>query len=256
MLLAIDQGNSDVVFGLHNGTKWIANWRTPTAEKKAVVYEGLMRQWLLDENTKPSDIDKVVISSVVPEFKKELVIFADQLFGSRTLILSAEVYDTLKLELNSPHEIGSDLVANAVAAGYHFPKQHCIVVDFGTALTFTSVIDKQLLGVTISPGLKTAMKSLFHNTAQLPEVPLEVPQSVLGKDTIHAIQAGVLTGYIGLVKHLLEQTSKELGSNVKVIATGGLNSILKPLHQHFDLIDEHLTLEGLRIINEQYLKLE
>ena len=154
------------------------------------------------------------------------------------------------MRTQNPYEIGTDLLANAVAAK-ELHGGDTIVVDFGTALTFT-VVDKDglILGVNIAPGLKTAIKALVGQTAQLPEVPLELPESVLGKNTIHAIQNGVLWGYISMVEGMLDRIQKELGREVKVVATGGLSSILTPLHDRFDKVDRHLTLEGLRIIHQ------
>jgi len=248
MLLAIDQGNSDVVFGLHDGAEWIVEWRTPTSDKNASYYEAIMRQWMLDANLKSSDIEGIVLSSVVPQNKDILAEFVANLFRSPTVILGPEAFEKLSLKLHRPHEIGSDLVANAMAAIDLFPDQPAMVVDFGTALTVTSVNNNEILGVSIAPGLGTAVKALFKHTAQLPEVPLELPDSVLGQNTIHAIQSGVLHGYIGLVRNLILETKKEIGDNAKVVATGGLSSILKPLHDDFDLVDRKLTLNGLRVI--------
>jgi type III pantothenate kinase len=122
-------------------------------------------------------------------------------------------------------------------------------VDFGTALTFTLVDQAgKMQGVSIAPGLKTAVKSLFSQTAQLPEVPLEMPVSALGFDTVSAIQSGILWGYVGMVKEMIARVKAERNVEVKVIATGGLSSILTPLEQYFDEVNKLITLEGLRII--------
>jgi len=125
-----------------------------------------------------------------------------------------------------------------------------VVVDFGTALTFTTCTAKgEILGVAITPGLKTAIRALFQKTAQLPEVPLKLPASVVGKNTTHAIQSGVLEGYIGLVRHMIARIREEVGAHVKVVGTGGLSSVLHPLEGDFDYVNPHLTLDGLRIID-------
>ena len=124
-------------------------------------------------------------------------------------------------------------------------------MDFGTALTFTAVGQSgEIMGVNIVPGLQTAIKALFMNTSKLPEVELKLPESALGKNTIHAIQAGVLYGYTGLVKGMLEAIRKETGLSFTVVATGGLSSILTSLEGEFDEVDRNLTLEGLRLIAE------
>ena len=165
------------------------------------------------------------------------------------ILLGIIIYPCQSQEINKI-EIGADLVANAVAA-YHYFKQKCVVVDFGTALTFTSILDDgQLAGVAIAPGLKTAISALFSKTAQLPEVPLELPQTPVGKNTIHAIQSGILNGYVGLVKHMLMAIRTEVGEHYIAVATGGLSSILHPLRKEFVDIDVELTMNGLKIIGE------
>jgi len=151
----------------------------------------------------------------------------------------------------NPYEIGSDLVSNALAA-YSYFKSSCVAVDFGTALTFTTVAsDGEILGVSIAPGLKTAIKSLSQNTAKLFDVPLEMPSAPLGRGTVQAIQAGVLIGYEGMVKHMLEKIREELNQPaLNSVATGGLSSIIPSLHDVFTKVDPFLTLEGLRIAGE------
>ncbi len=144
--------------------------------------------------------------------------------------------------------MGTDLMCNVMSAYAKF-KEACLIIDFGTALTFTVVSEGgAVLGVSIAPGLKTAIKALSGNTSKLPEVPLVLPESAIGKDTVHAIQAGILYGYTGLVEGMIQRIKAELSEELKVIATGGLSSILQPLASSFDLVDENLTVEGIRLI--------
>ncbi|MHA7099240.1 type III pantothenate kinase [Roseivirga pacifica] len=251
MLLAIDAGNTNVVFGIHNGEKWIHEWRMNTLPvKRASEYEMFLRLNFLENNLHFDDISRVVISSVVPQLNSVLEEFAAASIKDEPVFLGPKWYDKLPVRTQNPYEIGTDLLANAVAAK-ELHGGDTIVVDFGTALTFT-VVDKDglILGVNIAPGLKTAIKALVGQTAQLPEVPLELPESVLGKNTIHAIQNGVLWGYISMVEGMLDRIQQELGREMKVVATGGLSSILTPLHKRFDKVDRHLTLDGLRIIHQ------
>jgi len=160
------------------------------------------------------------------------------------------VYPLLPIEVLRPHEIGADLVANALAAYTRYGRT-CTVVDFGTALTFTTVSgDGKILGVAIAPGLKTAIRSLFANTAQLPEVPIEVPDSALGTSTTHAIQAGVVLGYEGLVRSLVGRIQDELNGDCMAVATGGLSGSIPALRDVFTDIVPSLTLEGVRLIGE------
>lgn len=168
------------------------------------------------------------------------------------MVMGPDLFRELPLGIIHPEEIGADLVANATA-GFARMGGPVVIVDFGTALTFT-VVNAQghIQGVTIAPGLKTAMHALFHKTAQLPTVPLHLPESAIGQSTPHALQAGIMLGYVGLVKELLSRMDAELGGNTKHIATGGLALVLTPLHDRFDEIDQMLTLDGLRLIRETF----
>jgi type III pantothenate kinase len=247
MFLAIDIGNTDIVFGLHAGENWLRQFRIPTHySTRQADYEARLRIFFLESDLKVSDVSAIGISSVVPGETALIRTMAAGLFGIEPFLVGPEIYPQLGMEIASPREIGTDLVANAIYAWYTY-RQNCIVVDFGTALTFTVVSDAKILGVNIVPGIKTALRSLFSNTAQLPEVPLELPESAIGKNTVHAIQAGILWGYVGLVKEQLVQIQREAGP-CKVLATGGLSSVLRPLHELFEEVDINLTLNGIRII--------
>ncbi|GAB4396766.1 MAG: type III pantothenate kinase [Microscillaceae bacterium] len=253
MLLAVDIGNSNIVLGLAQSQTWEAVWRiTTSVQRGASAYAREINMFFLESNQKAENIQKVVLSSVVPGLTDTMMQVLHELFGLPVLRVGPDIYSRMPMAIERPHEIGSDLVANAVAAYDKF-KDYSIVVDFGTALTFTTVSDSgQILGVAIAPGLKTAMYALFKNTAQLPEVPLELPPSAIGKNTTQALQAGVLLGYVGLVESLLARIQKELAQPCKVVATGGLSAILGPVAHLFDEIDPHLTLNGLRLIAEHY----
>ncbi len=253
MLLAIDIGNSNVVLGGYLNSQWKKVWRMPTIreEESQVFYERRIQELLLEEALLFQSVRKVVISSVVPELSGVFERLSGRLFGTEPVMVRPELFPQLEVRTGRPGEIGTDLFANAVAARhlYHFD---AIVVDFGTALTFTTVSASEgaILGVSIAPGLQTAINALFTHTAQLPEVPLVLPDKVLGKNTTHAIQSGVMLGYIGLVRHMLREIRKEAGPDFRAIGTGGLASVLTPLAADFHLIDPNLTLNGLRIIGE------
>lgn len=249
MLLAIDVGNSDVVFGLHDQQGWAHTWRIPsTRALKASDY--FRRSLELVPSLASLSLEGVVLSSVVPDLTPTFQAFSEEQLGLQPLQLGPDLYVHMEMGIDHPEEIGSDLVANAVAA-WDICHQACIVVDFGTALSFTVVVPpRSILGVTIAPGLKTAVRALFLNAAQLDEVPLELPPTAIGKTTPHAIQAGVLLGYVGLVNSLLDQMEVEIGMPCQVIATGGLAQVLRPLKQRFDHIIPTLTLDGLRLIFE------
>ena len=251
MLLAIDAGNTNIVFGVHKDGEWIHEWRFNTLPvKDKVEYEMFLRLNFLEANLKLEDVDGIVISSVVPQLNDILSDFSRPLINKEPLFIGPKIYDKLPVRTKRPYQIGTDLVSNAVA-GYSLYREDIIIIDFGTALTFTIVGEDGLIqGVNIAPGLRTAIKALVGNTAQLPEVPLELPESVLGADTIHAIQSGVLWGYVSMVEGMLDKIHAELGKKTKVVATGGLSSVLHPLHKRFDEVKRHLTLDGLRLIHE------
>lgn len=251
MQLIVDVGNSDAVFGLYDQTDWREIWRTPARpDESAGSYEARLRLWLLEADVPLSAIRSTVLSSVVPDLTPTIRTMLTELFGFGPVVVGPGVYPLLPLEILRPHEIGADLVANALAAHTRY-QRNCVVVDFGTALTFTTVSGGgRILGVAIAPGLKTAIRSLFANTAQLPEVPLDVPASALGLNTTHAIQAGVLLGYEGLIRSLVGRIRTELNGDCMAVATGGLSGQLPALHDLFSAIDRSLTLEGVRLIGK------
>lgn len=251
MQIIVDIGNTDAVFGLYNQTDWQYIWRTPARhDESAGSYEARLRLWMLEANISLSSIQTTVLSSVVPNLTPVMRIMLTELFGFDPIVVGPGVYPLLPLDILRPHEIGADLVANAMAA-YTRYQRNCVVVDFGTALTFTTVSqDGKILGVAIAPGLKTAIRSLFANTAQLPEVPIEVPASALGTSTTHAIQAGIVLGYEGLVRSLLDRIRTELNGDCLAVATGGLSNRIPSLRNDFVDIVPSLTLDGVRLIGD------
>lgn len=251
MLLAIDIGNTDIVFGLHDGQTWLPTLRVHTHYSTRLEdYDAEVRRLFNENGLDLGSVDRVVLSSVVPGETFLVRSLVKGLFDVSPLLVGPEIYPKLGLDITNPREIGTDLVANATYAFHTYRPSNCVVVDFGTALTFTVVSGSgKIIGVSIAPGLKTAVKALSINTAQLPEVPLEMPASAIGKNTVHAIQAGIWWGYVGLVKEMIAQIQAELGP-CKVLATGGLSAVLTPLHSLFNEVDPLLTLNGLRRISE------
>jgi len=252
MLLAVDIGNTDITLGLYKDAKWAYIWRISSASHHPELYYGIkLRDFFFEATLDTEKVGTIVISSVVPDLTNTIVSVVRTLFQKKPIVLGPEVYNGLPIKVLNPYEIGSDLVSNALAAYQKFNSQ-CVVVDFGTALTFTTIAgDGEIVGVAIAPGLKTAIRSLSQNTAKLFDVPLEMPATALGKNTVHAIQAGILLGYEGLVRSMLERIKNEMKSNaLPSVATGGLSSIIEPLKNVFTAIDPHLTLDGLRIVGE------
>lgn len=249
MLLAIDIGNTNIVFGIKAAKGWENIWRIQTdAAKTADEYEVIFRSLFTSGKVCKGEISKVVLSSVVPSLIDDFEQLIQRFLGIEVLIIRPEIYEKLPIKILNPYQIGADLVANAMGA---FVKHRtpCMVIDFGTALTFTTLSDDgEILGVVIAPGLRTSLKALAGNTAQLPHVQLVEPPSVLGKNTVHAIQAGVVFGFNGLVDRIIEKTEEELQKKLTIIATGGLSSVFARQSSKIDFVEENLTLDGLAAI--------
>ena len=253
MLMVVDIGNTNIVVGLYHDDELVKDWRLYTDPRRTDdEYSSILRSLFRDSGIAPGTIDKTIISSVVPTLNETFVMMIEKMIGKTPLVLGPALYDRLPVRVpeSAIHEIGTDIVCDAVAA-YTRYRSSCIVLDFGTALTFTAIdFDGQIRGVAIAPGLGTAVKALFRDTAQLPSVPLEVPPSSLGTNTIHSIQAGVVLGYQGLVESLIARMRRDLGNDAPAIATGGLSHVLEPVTQVFDAVDPMLTLRGLKLIAE------
>ena len=257
MILVVDIGNSNAVIGLRNETDWQGIWRLKTqSDKQAkVFYTEKLGDIFLENDVSTAQIEGAILSTVVPSLRSLFDELLSQTFHLDVLHVLPDLYQKLNFEVPRPHQIGSDLVANAYAGLKKYGGK-VSVVDFGTALTFTTVDDHgKILGVSIAPGIKTAIKALVDNTAQLPDIPLELPESVLGNNTIHAMQAGILWGYVGMVKEMSKKIRSELSEDYRMIATGGLSFIMKELEEVFDHFDKNLTMDGLHLMWEENRKL-
>ncbi len=256
MLLAIDIGNTNIVFGVNNNGEWLNHWRIQTDPlKMADEYRVIFSSLLSDGEISTADINQIIISSVVPSLVYPFTeMLAKLLPGGSIISVGPDIYHKLPVKILNPYQIGSDLVSNAVAAFKKFGTLTTII-DFGTALTFTTIgKNAEIRGVAIAPGLQTAVSALAGKTAQLPQIHLTPPPSVLGENTIHAIQSGVIFGFSGLVDSIIERTQNELGEKLTVVATGGLSSIIAPLTKNIKIIEPMLTLDGLYMINTDVTK--
>ncbi len=247
MTLTIDIGNTNIVFGINDQNEWLKIWRIQTdVAKTADEYEVIFRSLFNSCTICKDKITKTVLSSVVPSLIRPFKEMLLHLLGHAPLLVEPSLYDKLPVEILSRDEIGTDIVADATAAFIRYGGP-CMVIDFGTALTFTTINKSgKILGVAITPGLLTALKSLTGNTAQLRDVQLVAPPSVLGDNTIHAIQSGIVLGFAGLVDSMVARTESELSEKLTVIATGGLSSVLQNISSRIQIIDENLTLDGLK----------
>ncbi|MBP7095730.1 MAG: type III pantothenate kinase [Spirochaetia bacterium] len=256
MLLCIDAGNTNIVVGIYQDVpeagatpRTLGEFRLRTVPSKTEdEYATQFKAMLADSGVECAAVRTVVVSSVVPPLTKALLAMGERLFGVEPLLVGPGLYPKLPVKVVAADEIGTDLVADAVAARARAPGAS-IVVDFGTALTFTAIsADGLIEGVAIAPGLGTAINALTNSTAQLPSVPLVAPPSALGRNTVQAIQSGVVFGYAGLVESVVRRMKSELGGSATVIATGGLHRVVAPLVGIFDAVEPTLTLDGLALI--------
>ena len=249
MLCCIDIGNTNIVIGITKNEEWIAKWRVQTVkEKMPDEYAVLFKTLLGEKGISISDIRKVIISAVVPQLKTTFNEMFIRYSKNKPIFLGPGIKSGIKIRTDNPKEVGADLVADAVAA-YNRYHSACIVVDFGTATTFSAIsAEAELLGVAIAPGLEVSANALSLKAAQLPMIDFISPERCIGTNTIDSLRAGVIYGYVGLVEGLIERIKREIGDEVSVIATGGFSKIISPLTNCIDDIDMELTLEGLRII--------
>jgi type III pantothenate kinase len=253
MILTIDVGNTNIAAGIWADGTWIDHWRLKTdpettADEYLVFFGSLLR----GAGHRPEEFTRIVVSSVVPALTPAIVRVAERLGARPPLIVSHELTTGLNPDSEVPRELGNDLLANAVAVWHRYGRA-AIAVDFGTALTFTAVShDARVLGVSIAPGLRSAVAALSSNTAQLPGVDLAPPPNALARTTVHSIQAGVVFGYVGLVKEVSGRMAAEMGGDTAplIVATGGLAETFAPVAGTFDAVDQWLTLDGLRILAE------
>ena len=259
MLLAIDVGNTNVVLGHFENRRMIANWRLTTdTRRSADEYGTLVDSMFRHEGLDPADVDDIIISSVVPPLIFTLEHMSYKYFDITPLIVETGVKTGLKIKCDDPRQIGSDRIVNSVAAHEKY-EGNIIVVDYGTATTFCVVTaDGEFLGGAIAPGIKTSAAALSSQTAKLPNVDLEKPARMICKNTTECMQAGLIYGHMGLSEFMIAGMKKELAeytgtdeSQIKVIATGGLSTLVQSGTVCLDVIDKRLTLDGLVIIYEK-----
>jgi type III pantothenate kinase len=251
MLFAVDIGNSTIVLAINDGNKWKEIWKIHTDTKKTSdEYYLDLKEMSSSLGIGSLDIDKAIISSVVPALTLVFGKVCFKLFGIKALIVDSKTVCGLDRS-TIPEELGSDILCDLVAAHGLYPDCNATVLDFGTALTVSTVSpDGKVLGVAIAPGLITSVNALAGNTAQLPFIELKQPETVLGRNSIQSIRAGILFGFAGLVESLIKRTETEISAPVKVIATGGLCMTISPMISRLDHVDKNHTLNGLKIISD------
>jgi type III pantothenate kinase len=251
MLLAIDIGNTNITFGLYEGETLGPRWRIRTIhEKMPDEYGILLDQLFRHRGHHPTQVTGVAIASVVPPLTPVFEQVCRDYLDQMPLVVDAGVRTGVRVRYDNPREVGADRVVDAAAVRALYSVPAC-VVDFGTATTFDAVsAEGDYLGGAIAPGIGIAAQALFERTAKLPRVELTRPPSVIGRNTPHSIQSGLLFGYVGLVEGMVARFKEELGLGTQVIATGGLGEIIARETDVIDVVDPWLTLHGLRIVYE------
>ncbi len=249
MLLTIDIGNTNVTIGLYSGEKLESSWRLRTIhEKMPDEYGVLLDQLFRHRGYQPDQVTGVALASVVPPLTPVFVQACEDYLGQSPLVVDAGVRTGVRIRYDNPREVGADRVVDAAAVRALYGTPAC-VVDFGTATTFDAIsAEGDYLGGAIAPGITIAAQALFERTAKLPRVELTRPPSVIGRNTPHSMQAGLLFGYVGLVEGMVARFREELGPAMKVVATGGLASLIAAETDVVDVVDPWLTLAGLRLI--------
>jgi type III pantothenate kinase len=255
MLLVVDVGNTQTHFGVYrNGEDVIAeHWRFATVRESTSDELGARLSNLLElRGLGLGDIDRSIVSSTVPQLSQEWAKMARRYLDHWMLNVGPEIRTGMPIRIDNPREVGADRLVNAIAAFARFARG-CIVVDFGTAITYDAVSDQgEYLGGIITPGAEISLDALYERAAKLPKVELLEPRALIGKSTVEAIRSGIAFGFAGQVEGIVGRLRQELGEGTPVIATGGLAQVVVPFARAtIDEVDDLLTLTGLRLIWER-----
>ena len=253
MLLAIDAGNTNVVFAVHDGAEWRGRWRIATdpnrtSDEYAVWLLALMQH----AGLRPADVQRCVIGTVVPVALYNLRRLCRDWFGNEPLVARSILDWGFEIKVDQPQEVGADRLLNALAAHHHY-RGPLIVIDFGTATTF-DVVDATgaYLGGVIAPGINLSIEALHRAAARLPRIGIGRPQAAIGRNTVSAMQSGIFWGYVGMIEGIVSRIRAEVElPRMKVIATGGLAPLLAEGTTLIERIDPDITLEGLRLLAER-----
>jgi type III pantothenate kinase len=246
MLLAIEQGNTNTLFAVHDGSSWLAQWRTATySSRTADEYAVWLSQLLGLQDLKLADLDGCIISTVVPQSLFNLRNLSRRYLHAEPLVIGENAKLGIEVRINSPAEAGADRLVNAVG-GFIAHGGPLIIVDSGTATNFDIVgVDGAFEGGVIAPGINLSMEALHAAAARLPRVAIQKPDKVIGRGTVGAMQSGVYWGYIGLIEGLVDRIKAEYGQAMTVVATGGIASLFDGATDRIDVVDRDVTLRGL-----------
>ncbi|MDE3198360.1 MAG: type III pantothenate kinase [Acidobacteriota bacterium] len=249
MLLALDAGNTNVTIGIFRGMELVDHRRLRTVREQTSDEWGILLMSLLRyASVDASQIEGIIVSSVVPPLNSALAEMSQRYFGMEAMFVTAHTDTGLKLLYDNPYEVGADRIVNSVAALERYGGP-CIIVDLGTAITFDAVsANAEYLGGIIAAGIGISAEALFSRTARLPLVDFRKPKHVIGRNTVASMQSGLYYGAIGAIDGMIERLVEELGPETKAIATGGQAGLIAPGSRYIRHVDENLTLDGLRII--------
>ncbi len=252
MLLVVDVGNTHTVLGVYEEEKLLHHWRVWTDQQKTSDEYGILIRNLYDGSHLSSrEVDAIVVSSVVPPLTPTIVDLCMRYFRITPLVVGPGVKTGISIKMDNPKEVGADRIVNAVAA-FAKHRKACIVLDFGTATTFDYISPGgDYMGGVIAPGASISAEALFRQASKLPRVEIVKPSTVIGKNTVAAMQSGIFYGYLSLVEGIIDRIRKEVRTDPIVVATGGLAVAIAGESSKIQVIDENLTLEGLRIIYER-----
>jgi type III pantothenate kinase len=252
MLLAADVGNTQTHLGAFRGDELVHDWRFATVRDSTADELGaVLRNLLALRGMAFADISASIVSSTVPQLRPEWTAMAARYLGHQMPLVGPGLRTGMPIRYDNPREIGPDRLVNAVA-GYEKVGGPCVIVDFGTAVTHDVVsADGEYLGGVIFPGVEISLEALSERAAALPRIELIEPRTLIGKSTVDAIRSGVLFGFAGMVDSILARLREQLGAETKAIATGGLAELVVPYCDGLDVVDDLLTLTGLRLIHER-----
>ncbi len=251
MLLAIDAGNSQIVAGLYSGEKMLEHWRVSTDRHKTEDEYGILFLSLIESSGwEPQDIDGAVLASVVPPLTPILEKTVSKYLHVEPLVVGPGTRTGVNIKYENPKEVGPDRIAHAVAAVHKYGAP-AIIIDFGTATTIDAISPAgDYLGGVIAPGLLTSLDALFEKAAKLPRIELTRPRRAIGRTSTQSMQSGMIFGFAGMADSLVRRVAKEIGSEPKVIATGGIAKMVAEESETIQIVDPFLVLDGLRLIHE------